>query len=404
MKIKLPDDVRYIINKLTENGYEAYAVGGCVRDSILCRVPGDWDITTSAKPEEVKRIFRRTVDTGIVHGTVTVMLGKNGYEVTTYRVDGEYEDGRHPKHVEFTACLEEDLKRRDFTINAMAYNETYGIVDMFGGQEDLARRIIRCVGSPQERFTEDALRMLRAVRFSAQLGFDIEENTCGAISDLAPSMAIISKERIHAELGKILLSDNPDYIYKAYELGITKIVLPVFDTIRDKHTVLAMLKEMPGRLYCRYASLFIENTEKETKEMLRKLKLDNFTVDRASVLIKYHKSDIPEDEVGVRRLISATNADVVGDIFDFEAAFYKIVGDDEKYHAAVRAGGLRDLITDRRDCTSIKDLALKGSDLIEKGISPGREMGEILKKCLELVLEHPEYNTREILLNKMNIE
>ena len=404
MRITVPKGAAEILNRLHREGYEAYVVGGCVRDAMLGRTPDDWDITTSAKPEQIKELFKRTVDTGIKHGTVTVMMDKEGYEVTTYRIDGEYEDGRHPKHVEFTACLEEDLKRRDFTINAMAYNETYGIVDLFGGQEDLARRTIRCVGNPQERFTEDALRMLRAVRFSAQLGFDIEENTCRAISGLAPSMAIISKERIHAELGKILLSHNPDYIYKAYELGITKIVLPVFDTIRDKDTVLAMLKELPGRLYCRYASLFIENTEKETKEMLRKLKLDNFTVDRASVLIKYHKSDIPENEVGVRRLISATNADIVGDIFDFEATFYKLVGDNEKYNAAVRAGGLRDLITDRGDCTSIKDLALKGSDLIEKGISPGRKMGEILEKCLELVLEHPEYNTREILLNKMNIE
>ena len=190
MNIKMPDDVKVIIEKLTENGYEAYAVGGCVRDSIIRRVPGDWDITTSALPDEVKALFKRTIDTGIEHGTVTIMMGHNGYEVTTYRLDGEYEDSRHPKNVEFTQNLREDLRRRDFTINAMAYNDELGIVDMFGGMDDLDNGIIRCVGNAEERFTEDALRILRAVRFSAQLGFEIEENTCKAITKLAP--AIIS--------------------------------------------------------------------------------------------------------------------------------------------------------------------------------------------------------------------
>ena len=207
MKIVLPDNVQSIIDRLTEYGYEAYAVGGCVRDSIIHRVPGDWDITTSAKPEEVKKIFRRTIDTGIAHGTVTVMIGREGYEITTYRIDGEYEDGRHPKKVEFTASLTEDLRRRDFTINAMAYNDIEGIVDRFDGVGDLEKGIIRCVGNPYERFSEDALRMLRAVRFSAQLGFDIEENTRRAIEELAPTIEKVSRERIHTEFGKILLSD-----------------------------------------------------------------------------------------------------------------------------------------------------------------------------------------------------
>lgn len=165
MKITLPDDVKQIIETLEQHGYEGYAVGGCVRDSILGRIPNDWDITTSATPQQVKKLFPRTVDTGIQHGTVTVLMGKEGYEVTTYRVDGEYEDARHPKEVTFTANLEEDLRRRDFTINAMAYNDSEGLVDVFGGRADIEQKVIRCVGNAEERFGEDALRIMRAVRF-----------------------------------------------------------------------------------------------------------------------------------------------------------------------------------------------------------------------------------------------
>ena len=166
MKIRLPATVKAIIDTLQAKGFEAYAVGGCVRDSILGRKPDDWDITTSARPEQVKKIFQRTVDTGLAHGTVTVLLGSGVHEVTTYRIDGEYEDSRHPRDVTFTASLEEDLKRRDFTINAMAYNETAGLVDLYGGMEDLQKRRIRCVGNPLDRFGEDALRIMRSVRFS----------------------------------------------------------------------------------------------------------------------------------------------------------------------------------------------------------------------------------------------
>ena len=200
MKINLPEKVLMIINNLQFHGYEAYAVGGCVRDSILARQPEDWDITTSARPQEIKRIFRRTVDTGIEHGTVTVLVGKDSFEVTTYRVDGEYEDNRHPKEVRFTNKLEEDLRRRDFTINAMAYNDEVRLVDVFGGMQDLNHHLIRCVGDPRERFSEDALRILRAVRFSAQLDFPIEPETAAAVREMAPSLRNISAERIQAEL------------------------------------------------------------------------------------------------------------------------------------------------------------------------------------------------------------
>ena len=184
--MKIPGNVERIIRTLNDHGYEAYAVGGCVRDTLLDRKPGDWDITTSARPQEVKELFRRTIDTGIQHGTVTVMMDRTGYEVTTYRIDGEYEDGRHPKQVEFTSSLIEDLKSRDFTINAMAYSHETGIVDEFGGVEDLNAKTIRCVGDPMERFTEDALRILRVIRSSAQTCCTIEEHTWTAIRKIAP--------------------------------------------------------------------------------------------------------------------------------------------------------------------------------------------------------------------------
>ena len=224
MEIRIPAPAEEIINRLYEHGYEAYVVGGCVRDMLLGREPGDWDITTSALPRQVKEVFRRTVDTGIQHGTVTVMMGKEGYEVTTYRVDGEYSDGRHPDSVEFTPDLAEDLKRRDFTINAMAYNSRRGFVDEFGGSDDLEKGVIRCVGEPMDRFTEDALRILRAIRFSAQLGFSIEEHTFEAIKVIAPNMVHVSKERIQVELTKLLLSSHPDYISLVYETGISPFV------------------------------------------------------------------------------------------------------------------------------------------------------------------------------------
>ena len=233
IQIQIPEKAKYIIETIQNAGFEAYVVGGCVRDSILGRCPEDWDITTSARPEQVKQLFRRTIDTGIQHGTVTVMLDKEGFEVTTYRVDGKYEDSRHPKEVTFTPNLEEDLKRRDFTINAMAYNETEGLIDIFGGLKDIEAKLIRCVGNPEERFGEDALRIMRAIRFSAQLGYEIHEDTEAAIRKLAPTLQKISAERIQVELTKLLVSPHPDTLREAYDMGVTKVILPEFDAMME---------------------------------------------------------------------------------------------------------------------------------------------------------------------------
>lgn len=229
--IDIPEGARRIIRRLEQHGFEGYIVGGCVRDAVLGRMPSDWDITTSALPEQVKALFSRTVDTGIEHGTVTVLLGDAQYEVTTYRIDGTYEDARHPDYVTYTSNLALDLRRRDFTINAMAWSERTGLVDLFGGRRDLEQRVIRCVGRAEERFAEDALRIMRAVRFSAQLGFVIEEETARAAGLLSENLRRVSAERIFSELTALLVSKHPDRMETARLLGITKVILPEFDAL-----------------------------------------------------------------------------------------------------------------------------------------------------------------------------
>ena len=261
-RIEIPAGAARILKVLEANGYEAYVVGGCVRDSLLGKQPHDWDITTSALPLQVKALFSRTIDTGLKHGTVTIPSGRGeAYEVTTYRIDGEYLDGRHPSEVTFTASLREDLKRRDFTINAMAYNEKDGLQDFFDGISDLETHRIRAVGDPKKRFEEDALRILRAVRFSAQLGYTVEEGTLRAMRTLAPTLARISAERIAAELEKILVSPHPDRLRMAYECGITAVILPEFDRCMEtpqnnphhiynvgEHTMCALMQARPDRI------------------------------------------------------------------------------------------------------------------------------------------------------------
>lgn len=235
--IHLPEAVQEIIHTLNRAGFEAYIVGGCVRDSLLGREPKDWDITTSARPEEVKALFPHTFDTGIKHGTVTVRRGGASYEVTTYRVDGNYTDHRRPDQVAFSSNLREDLLRRDFTINAMAYHPEHGLVDLYQGLEDLERGTIRCVGNAADRFQEDALRMLRALRFSAQLGFSIDPVTYQAIGILKALIRHVSWERIRDEMTKILISDHPEVLRQAYDTGLTQYILPEWKAMveTDQH-------------------------------------------------------------------------------------------------------------------------------------------------------------------------
>lgn len=402
VRIALPKDVKHIIDVLMENGYEAYAVGGCVRDSILGRVPGDWDITTSALPMQVKGLFRRTVDTGIQHGTVTVMLGRNGYEVTTYRIDGKYEDSRHPESVEFTPKLEEDLKRRDFTINAMAYNDEHGVVDIFDGVGDLQRKIIRCVGNAHDRFDEDALRILRAVRFSAQLGFGIEENTARAAKELAVNLKRISSERIHTEFNKMLKSAHPDYFSVADAIGIMEIVLPEYHVMsaEDKAFVGALAKECACLLPERYAAMLFmsggyseEGSADTAKRVLKRLKLDNDTINTASMLLRFGMLEITDDESRIRHIIYETGDKNILRILDFRAAYEKCIGND--IADVRRMYDICNMIFERGDCVSLKNLAITGKELIVMGVPAGRQMGEILNSLLMLVLDNPQLNDRE---------
>ncbi len=404
MGIILPDDVRYIIERLTEYGYEAYAVGGCVRDSILCRKPGDWDITTSALPLQVKELFKRTVDTGIRHGTVTVMLGRNGYEVTTYRIDGAYNDSRHPDTVTYTQSLVEDLKRRDFTINAMAYNEKTGLVDCFDGVGDIERKLIRCVGDPLKRFGEDALRMLRAVRFAAQLGFSIHPDTGDAIRALAPDIAKISRERIHSELGKILLSKHPDYFFMAKELGMTRYFMPVPDDADYEGTAMRLLNALPGQLPYRYAAVLHTLSAEDAEKVLKDLKLDNDTIKMCVWLLRYHGIEPSDNPVRIRQDASCIGPDFFEKVLTYEEAYYRARGDNEAASAILKEREEYRIIRERGDCLSIGELKIKGADLIALGVLPGREMGDMLERCLQAVLCNPEINDKDKLIETIHIK
>lgn len=412
VQIELPENVKRIIQVLSENGYEAYAVGGCVRDSLIGKEPEDWDITTSALPSKVKSLFRRTVDTGIAHGTVTVMFGKTGYEVTTYRLDGLYEDMRHPKNVEFTSNLAEDLKRRDFTVNAMAYNEESGLVDLFGGISDLKDRIIRCVGAPKARFGEDALRILRAVRFCAQLGFDIEKQTAEAVAQMAPSLEKISKERIHTELNKILKSENPEYFLLADELGIMETILPKYHALSRKQKEFSAA--MAGRCACelpeRYGAmfLFVEQESKKAADtaagILKELKLDNATVNMTAALIRWHGVKLTSDEAKIRRIMHEAGPDRIVRILRFRLAYQETkeglssehIADDGS-QAVLRQIERCQVILQRGDCLTLKELMVTGRDLMELGVPAGKRIGEILEKLLCEVLDNPAMNTKDTL-------
>lgn len=437
ISIEVPEKGQYIINTLEQAGFEAYAVGGCVRDSILGRIPQDWDITTSARPEQVKSLFQRTIDTGLQHGTVTVMLQGEGFEVTTYRIDGTYEDSRHPNEVTFTADLREDLRRRDLTINAMAYNHRAGLVDLFGGMADLRAKVVRCVGNPEERFEEDALRILRAIRFAAQLGYTIEKDTCAAIGKLAPTLSRISAERIQAELTKLMVSPHPDYLRIAYDTGVTKVFLPEFDRACETpqnhphhcysvgEHILHSLKEVEPDKVLRLTMLLhdigkpaVSTTDEEGrshfhghaavsaqmgKQILRRLKFDNDTISMVCKLVQYHDygNGIDMDIRLARRAIYRIGEDAFPALFAIKRADILAQSQYQRQEKLAKLEEWRKLyeeIQANHQCVSLKTLAVTGSDLIAIGWRPGKELGEALNSLLSLVLEDPTRNTKEWLL------
>lgn len=434
MKLVLPDKVKFILSRLQEAGFEAYAVGGCVRDSLLGREPHDWDVTTSARPEQVKHLFRRTIDTGIQHGTVTVMLDCEGFEVTTYRVDGVYRDARHPENVTFTASLEEDLKRRDFTINAMACNED-GIIDKFGGLADLEAGIIRAVGDPHKRFEEDALRIMRAVRFSAQLGYTIDENTFQAAKDLAPNLEKISKERIMSELNKLLVSPHPDRLRTAWEAGITRVILPEFDVCMEtpqhnphhlytvgEHIIHSVQNVRPDRvlrltmLFHDIAKPVCRTTDEKgidhfhghpevgarmTNQILRRLKYDNETREKVVRLVRFHDMQMGTTTRSVRRAVYKVGDDLFPLLMEVKLADIAAQSDFHRTEKITRINEWQRLyrqVKESRDALGIKDLAVNGRDLMDAGVHEGPEIGRLLNRMLQDVLDDPAHNSREYLM------
>lgn len=439
MVINLPEKVKKIIRTIEDAGYEAYAVGGCVRDSLLNRKPDDWDITTSAKPLQIKSLFCHTIDTGLIHGTVTVMLDREGFEVTTYRIDGEYEDSRHPKEVTFTAELAEDLKRRDFTINAMAYNDSCGLIDLFGGISDIESKTIRCVGNPRERFKEDALRMMRAVRFSAQLGYRIDGETKAAVREMSENLRNISAERIMTELVKLIVSPHPQYLGICYETGITAVIFPEFDRCMETgqnnphhcfsvgEHILHSMEGIRADKALRLAMLFHDIGKPCTKttdkkgvdhfhghaavgekmagEILRRLKADNDTINKVSKLTLYHDCEMGNSRKSVRRAIHKTGEELFPYLFEIKAAdIYAQSGykKKEKYERLDEIKQIYREIMESKDCVSLRTLAVSGRDLIDAGMTPGKELGDKLNELLELVIDTPSLNTKETLLTYVN--
>ncbi len=441
VRIEIPSKAARILDRLMNAGHEAYVVGGCVRDSLLGIEPHDWDITTSARPEAVKALFKKTVDTGLKHGTVTVLLQGEGFEVTTYRVDGAYKDGRHPEKVTFTSSLAEDLRRRDFTINAMAYNDRDGLVDLFGGQKDLEEGLIRAVGCPRERFSEDALRIMRAVRFAARFGFRIEEKTREAAASMAGNLKLVSAERIRAELDALLVSPHPEMLRDLYEMGITAVFLPEFDLCMEtpqvnphhmytvgEHTIqsirgvapdltlrLTMLLHDFGKPAARTTDSrgidhfwgHPEISEKISRDILRRLRYDNRTRDRVLKLVLCHDDILRLTEAGIRRYMVKIGPDLFPLLLQVKAADIRAQSmymRAQKESILLRAGILYERVARRGDCVRMADLAVKGEDLIRAGMEPGPRMGEVLKAMFEEVLENPRHNTRSWLLERFGEE
>ena len=395
MIIDLPKNVENIIERLKEHGFEGFAVGGCVRDSLLKKTPTDWDITTDALPEDMKKIFKKTFDTGIAHGTVTVLMDGVGYELTTYRIDGNYSDGRHPDSVSFSKNLSEDLCRRDFTVNAMAYSHNKGIVDLFGGRKDLQNGIIRAVGDAKKRFDEDALRMLRAVRFAAQLGFKIDGDTFEAIKEKAKLLSNVSKERIFVELNKSLCGDFAQNIKMVYTSGLYRYIGKEFAKLDE-----SIYDFYPRKFHNKkhmYWAAFLENIEnvEAVKKILFELKSDNATKNNTYLLVKELKNPLPSSDEDIRWSLHRIGADLFCD-------YIEILRSDKKNKDILdKIDTIEDrysLIMKENHAYEISMLDITGKDLMDLCISKGPKIGEVLEFLLKKVIENPLNNEKSSLL------
>lgn len=438
MKITLPNDVEYIINTLNKNNFSAYAVGGCIRDSLLGRPPNDWDITTNALPKDIVQIFNHTIPTGIEHGTITILINKTPYELTTFRLDGKYSDNRHPDNVIFTTSLYEDLGRRDFTINSMAYNHEDGLQDPFNGKKDLSDKLIRCVGSPNLRFNEDSLRMLRAVRFSTQLNFKIDENTEYSILKNYSLIKNVSIERIRDEFSKILLSDTPSIGFKELnKTGLLKIILPELSICvgfnqcnphhhKDifEHTML-VVDNSPNNLIVRIAALLHDigkpncftidkngighfymhpmESARISQEILKRLKFDNNTIKTVYILIKEHMVNRNNLKLPtIKKFINRVGVDNLNYLFDLQIADIKGHKAPHDFSYVIKLKNSVQEILARKEPLSIKELAINGNDLMKIGYPKGIIIGTVLNDLLELVIKKPELNRKDILIGEAN--
>ena len=413
--MKLPNNVQYILEKFNSNGFEAFIVGGCVRDSLLNKKPQDYDITTNAFPEKIEELFDKTIPTGIKHGTVTVLIDKNPYEVTTYRVDGEYLNNRKPKDVKFVSNIEEDLSRRDFTINAMAYSPYLGFKDCFNGKEDLKNKLIRCVGDPDKRFSEDALRMLRAIRFSCQLNFKIEKLTAESIRKNFKLIKNISMERIQSEFTKIILSNDPDRgLMLLRKLGFSDFLIEEFKSLKlincydvydDIHDTYGLINSLPKKLHVRLAGLFYkvfnsENAVEKCRTILKKLKYDNNTInDTCNLVENINSISCNMTRKKLKLLINSVGTENIFDLLDLQKSYLSYMDEYDTECIDILKNRVSDILASKEPIF-IKDLAITGNDLItELNYKPGKNIGVILNFLLENVMQTPELNNKEDLLN-----
>ena len=439
MKIQLPKDVSFILDTYLKNGYQAFIVGGCVRDALLGKTPTDYDICTNALPKETLKLFSdfRIIETGIKHGTVTLLLDSVPYEITTFRTDGDYLDSRHPQSVSFVTNIEEDLKRRDFTVNAMAYNQTDGLIDLYGGQKDLENKIIRCVGNSEQRFTEDALRILRAVRFSAQLGFEIEGDTLQGIEECKALLVHISKERVRDEFLKICLSPRPDHINELRELGVLEYIIPEFigaySTPQNhphhvynvaQHTIVAMQNIEPtvrlrltmllhdiGKISTRTTDKhgidhFYNHPKKSVQieeKVLKELKLDNRMIKEVGQLIYYHDYHIKHiiNKVYVKKMLKEIGPELFDELLKVQRAdalAQNLEKLEPKYEIIEKQRKLKEEIIANREPYQKSMMKITGSDLMEAGIPKGKEIGWLLDRALDKIIHSPEYNEKDKLI------
>lgn len=410
----MPRGAEFIIRSLENAGYEAYIVGGCVRDALLGRAPEDWDITTNALPEQMKAIFPVTVDTGIQHGTLTVLVppdeienGIRSFEVTTFRIDGEYTDHRHPNSVSFTSSLEEDLARRDFTMNAMAYHMDRGIIDPYFGQRDMGLHIVRAVGKAEDRFREDALRMMRGIRFSAQLDFTLDEEAIRGIQKLRETLLDVSKERIAVELWKLLASGHPEKVALFFHYGLAPFITEDFPEIQ-KRGIPDLLPDAEKEKWIRFG-LFLRGVPALSRKILRELKLDRDTMDKASRFARLFSEEEVESPYGLRKRVAECGIDMTFAFYEAKLALLLRKETEEgrrKRDKDCIEERLRWLsaIKEKGDCVSLSDMAVCGKDLIALGIAPGKELGVLLKALFERVLEFPEENEKGKLLKYLKEE